>query len=159
MLVAEALIDLHVLVWWRRRDARANSALCPDRDGGSGLRGMLAFSSPPNEGEPIRLLVRAAFAPGSHPKGAPKNLTLVRMRIRKRCLLSQYMEETVWPHRHGSCSSHGGQTAVRLTSTKETSNQQTPTRYPQNISRIRQRREPDVSFTTSLLPARLTFNR
>jgi hypothetical protein len=24
MLVAEALIDLHVLVWWRRRDARAN---------------------------------------------------------------------------------------------------------------------------------------
>ena len=40
MLVAEALIDLHVLVWWRRRDARANSALCPDRDGGSGLRGM-----------------------------------------------------------------------------------------------------------------------
>jgi hypothetical protein len=40
------------------------------------------FFSPPKEGDVLRLFVRVAFASGSHPKGAAKNLTLVRMRMK-----------------------------------------------------------------------------
>jgi hypothetical protein len=67
----------------RENDASCSmwpSKIMPARGPGEGVGGR--FFSPPKEGDALRLFVRVAFASGSHPKGAAKNLTLVRMRMK-----------------------------------------------------------------------------